>query len=50
MGVSRICKAGVQNFIVWIIMGSNLSLWWIWASPQENFEIWSALGAILGLF
>ena len=26
MGVSRICKAGVQNCIVWIIMGSNLSL------------------------
>ena len=29
-------------------MGSNLSLREVF--PQENVEIWSALGAILGLF
>ena len=45
MGVHRICKWGIQNFMVWIFMGSNLS----WVLPQENLEIWSALGAILGL-
>ena len=35
-------------------MGSNLSLWGrgeggLGVLPQENVEIWSALGAILGL-
>ena len=34
--------------MVWIFMDSNLSLFGV--LPQENFEIWSALGAILGLF
>ena len=36
--------------MVWILMGSNLSLRGGWVLPQENVEIWSALGAILGLF
>ena len=32
-------------------MGSNPSLRGVWgSSPQENLEIWSALGAILGLY
>ena len=31
-----------------IFMGSNLSLRGL-VLPQENLEIWSALGAILGL-
>ena len=30
-------------------MGSNLSLRGVWDLPQENLEIWSALGAILGI-
>ena len=32
-------------------MGSNLSLWGggLGVLPQENLEIWRALGAILGL-
>ena len=48
MGVYRICKSGVQNFVVWIFMGSNLSLQGVWGLVLP--EIWSALGAILGLF
>ena len=31
-------------------MGSNLSLRGLGVLPQENLEIWSAIGAILGLF
>ena len=45
MGAYRICKSGVQNLMVWIFIGCNLSL----RGVQENLEIWSALGAILGL-
>ena len=40
--------------IVWIFMGSNLSLCGggggLGVLPKENLEVWSALGAILGLF
>ena len=54
MGAYRICKWGIQNFMVWIFMGSNLSLrggGGVWgSSPKKILEIWSALGAILGLF
>ena len=47
MGVYRFCKSLGSKFMVWIFMGSNLSLG---GPPQENLEIWSALVAILGLF
>ena len=34
--------------MVLILMGSHLSFRGV--LPQENLEIWSALGAIIGLF
>ena len=33
--------------MVWIFKGSNLSLQQFGVLPQENLEIWSALGVIL---
>ena len=39
-------QSQIRNFMVWIFMGSNLSL----RGSQHKLEIWSALGAILGLF
>ena len=51
MGVCRICKRRVWNLMMWIFMGSNLSLrGGLGVLPQENLKIWSALGAILGIF
>ena len=49
MGVYNICKWEV--LFMGIYMGSNLSLrgGGLGVLPQENLEIWSALGAILGL-
>ena len=35
MGVYRICKSGVENFMVWIFMGSNLSLRGFGSSPKK---------------
>ena len=52
MGVYRIYKSEARHFMVCIFMGSNLSLrggGGLGVIPQENLEIWSALGAILGL-
>ena len=43
-------QSQIQNFMVWIFMGSNLSWRGVWgSSTKKNLEIWSALGAILGL-
>ena len=36
MGVYRICKWGVRNFMLYIFMGNNLSLQGVWGcSPKK---------------
>ena len=38
MGVYRICKSRVRNFMVLIFMGSNLSLRGVWEKKIRNMK------------
>ena len=51
MGVYRICKMGGGGLkfygMIWL---ATFPCGGLGVLPQENLEIWSALGAILGIF